>query len=451
MDNVSRRDFMKGAAKVGAGAAVAAGMIGTSKTAWAGANDRVRVAVIGIRGRGREHISSWNRMENVEIAALCDVDENLFAPTIAANFAERTDPKNAGQVIPAKKTPALVTDIRKLVEDKNIDAVSIATPNHWHSLAAIWAIEAGKDVYVEKPCSHNVWEGRQLVNAARKHNRIVQHGTQIRSSAAIREAMDHLRNGTIGEVYLARGLCYKNRGTIGKKPDAPAPAGVNYDTWLGPAPVRAFSENRFHYNWHWHWEYGNGDIGNQGVHQMDLARWGLGVTLPSRVSGMGGKFLFDDDKETHNVVTTEFMFPNDGPMGKMLQFEVRPWLTNDEKGAKIGNIFYGSEGYLVIDSYSHYQIYLGSKEELGPSGEAGGDHYENFIQAVRSRDRSILNAEVEEGHYSSALCHLGLVSARLGRSFQFDPKTEQVIGDAEANAMMTRQYREPYVVKPISA
>jgi len=435
MADQSRREFMAGTAQVGAAAVAAAGVIGTSKTAWAGSNDKVRVAVLGIHGRGKDHISGWNGMENVEIATLCDVDESLFEPT--------------AKMVKGKK-PKFETDLRRVFEDKDIDAVSIATPNHWHSLAAIWAIEAGKDVYVEKPCSHNVWEGRQLLNAARKHNRIVQHGTQCRSNPGMREAIDHIQKGTIGEVYMARGLCYKNRNTIGKKPDATAPAGVNYDLWLGPAPQRSFSENRFHYNWHWHWAYGNGDIGNQGVHQMDIARWGLGVKHPTRVSGSGGKFLFDDDKETPNTITTAFDYPSDGKMGKLLTFEVRPWITNDEKNARVGVLFYGSEGYMVIDEYDHYQIYLGSKGEKGPEGKGGASHYQNFIDAVRAKDRTILNAEIEEGHYSSALCHLGLISARLGRSFDFDPSTESIPHDKEANAMLTREYREPFAVKPIS-
>ena len=443
MAEQSRREFIAGTAKVGAAAVTAAGVIGSSKTAWAGSNDKVRVAVIGIHGRGKDHIDGWIGQDNVEIATLCDVDESLFEKTYSSMFK-----KKDGTVL-AK--PKFETDMRRVFEDKDIDAISIATPNHWHSLAAIWAMEAGKDVYVEKPLSHNVFEGRQLVNAARKYDRIVQHGTQCRSNPGMREAMDHLHKGTIGEVYMARGLCYKNRNTIGKKPDATAPTGVNYDMWLGPAPQRAFSENRFHYNWHWHWAYGNGDIGNQGVHQMDIARWGLGVKHPSRVSSAGYKFLFDDDKETPNVITSSFDYPHDGPMGKTLVFEVRPWLTNDEGGAKIGVLFYGSEGYMVIDSYDHYQIYLGQKSEKGPGGEGGANHYANFVEAVRKRDRSILNAEAEEGHYSSALCHLGLISAKLGRSFDFDPKTESIPNDKEANALLTREYREPFVVKPISA
>ncbi|MFA6244654.1 MAG: Gfo/Idh/MocA family oxidoreductase [Candidatus Hydrogenedentales bacterium] len=434
MDTVSRRSFMKGTAVAGIGALAA------SSTAWAGANDRLRVACIGINGRGKDHLQGFLAQENVEVVTLCDIDENLFEPRAEAFF---TNPKPPAT---PRKKPKFETDMRRVFDDKEIDIVSIATPNHWHSLAAIWACQAGKDVYVEKPCSHNVFEGRKLVEAATKYGRIVQHGTQIRSSKGIQEAVKLLREGAIGEVYLARGLCYKRRGDIGKKPNGPVPAGVDYDRWLGPAPVHEFNPNRFHYNWHWMWDYGNGDIGNQGVHQMDVARWGLGVGLPSKVSGMGHMFLWDDDKEVPNTITTSFFYPNDGPKGRMLEFEVRAWDTNDEKGAKIGILFYGSDGYMVIDSYSSYQIYKGDKGEPGQKGDEGGDHYANFIQAVRERKPELLNAPIEEGHRSSALCHLGLISTRVGRSFDFDPATEKIVGDDEASQYLTRQYREPYVV-----
>ncbi len=435
MAELTRRNFMKETAGITAGAAAGLGVLASSKTAWAGANDRVRVAVIGINGRGKDHLGGFLGQKNVEVAALCDTDERLFEPRMKEFFDKRN-----------LKRPKVETDMRKIFEDKEIDVVSIATPNHWHSLAGIWACQAGKDVYVEKPCSHNVFEGRKLVEAARKYERVVQHGTQVRSSEAIREAMTKLEEGVIGEVYMSRGLCFKRRGSIGHKPDSAVPEGVHYDTWLGPAPERAFSENRHHYNWHWHWDYGNGDIGNQGVHQMDVARWGLGVALPSKVTSMAGMYIFDDDKEVPNTITTAFAYPDAGKKGKMLVFDTRPWMTNDEKGVKIGITFYGSDGYMVIDSYDHYQTFLGEKEEPGPGREAGGDHYGNFLDAVRSRDAKLLHADVEEGHRSAALCHLGLISARLGRSFNFDPATEKVVGDDEANALLTRAYRAPYVV-----
>ncbi|PCJ66621.1 MAG: oxidoreductase [Candidatus Hydrogenedentota bacterium] len=436
MSDIARRDFIKTTAATGA----ALGVIGTSKTSWAGANDRIRIAILGVRGRGKDHAQGWNNQENVEVATICDVDTRLFNGHIK-NFHEKED----------RPSPKVEQDMRKVFDDPDIDAVSIATPNHWHSLAAIWAMEAGKHVYVEKPCSHNIFEGRQLVNAARKYKRVCQHGTQIRSSGAIREAMQLLHDGVIGEVYLARGLCYRWRPSIGIKEDSAVPDGVDYDMWLGPAPERAYNRNRFHYNWHYGWDYGNGDIGNQGVHQMDICRWGLGVDMPSRISSMSGMYIFDDQKEVPNVISTSYDFPNAGKKGKMMQFDVRPWMTNDEKGATVGVLFYGSDGYMVIDSYTHYQVYLGRKEEKGPSRRQGGDHYANFIKAVRKNKRKLLNAEIEEGHYSSALCHLGLISAKLGRSLDFDPKTERFKNDAEANGMITRDYRAPFVVPEIKA
>ncbi len=221
---------------------------------------------------------------------------------------------------------------------------------------------------------------------------------------------------------------------------------VDYDVWLGPAPKRPFNRNRFHYNWHYYWDYGNGDIGNQGVHQMDVARWGLGVTLPTKVMSMGGHFVYDDQKEVPNVINTTFEFSDAGPRGKMMVFDTRPYMTNDEKGAKVGIIFYGSEGYMVIPSYSKYQTYMGQKGELGVGRDEGGDHIQNFLDAVRARDHKKLNADVLEAHYSSALCHIGLISVRLGRSLEFDTAKEQFIGDEEANRFVSREYRKPFVV-----
>ena len=253
-----------------------------------GANDRVRVAICGIHGRGEDHLQNYSQIKQVQIAALCDVDDNVLRQRLA-QMEKMGLPK-----------PATFTDVRKLLDDKSIDAISIATPNHWHSLMAIWACQAGKDVYVEKPCSHNLWEGQQLVKASQRYNRIVQHGTQSRSDKSVREAVGKMREGAIGEIYMARGLCYKWRDTIGTAPVQPVPAGVDYDLWTGPAPKREFTKNRFHYNWHWQWDYGNGDLGNQGIHQVDVARWGMGVGLPNKVSAMGGHFMFQDDQQTPN-------------------------------------------------------------------------------------------------------------------------------------------------------
>ncbi len=404
-----------------------------------GAGHPIRIACIGIRGRGANHIDAFQAIPGVQVAALCDIDQKVLEAGAAALE------KKCGRKIKQYK------DYRKVMEDRDIDAVSIATCNHTHTLIAIAALEAGKDVYVEKPCSHNIWEGRQLVTAARKYNRMCQHGTQGRSCDAIREAMQKLKEGVIGEIYMARGLCFKWRPTIGKKPDGPVPDGVDYDLWLGPAPKRPFNPNRFHYNWHWFWDYGNGDVGNQGVHEMDMARWGLGVGLPTRIHAAGGHFMFEDDQQTPNNLITVFEYPE---QKKQLVFEVRNWITNHEgfdTGAsnEVGVTFFGSEGYMQVKYFS-YETFLGQKREPGPHNKGTSNAFERFINGVRSRKREDLGVEIEEGHLSSALCHLGNISYRLGRTLDFDPNTERFKHDSEANTMLSREYRKPFVVPRIA-
>ena len=405
-------------------------------------NDRIRIACVGVRGRGKSHIDAYSKMPNVEIVALCDIDESVLNQRLK-DVESKTGKKPQG-----------LTDFRKLLDDKSIDAVSIATQNHNHTLQAVWACQAGKDVYVEKPCSHNIFEARQIVAAAHKYNRIVQHGTQSRSSGAIKEAAQKLKEGLIGDIYMSRGLCFKWRNTIGHKPERPVPAGVHYDAWVGPAPMKPFTENRFHYNWHWFWDYGNGDIGNQGIHQMDIARWLVGGKYPVRVSAMGGKYMFDDDQETPNTMVASFDFVVDGKP-RLLVFEVRHWISNDEAGIRdgrgkgtdsnlIGNIVYGSKGYLVVGN--GYRTYLGREQAPGPSSREGGDNFGNFIQVMRSRDRSQQNAPIEEGADSTVLVHLANISYRLKRSLKFDGAKMICPGDSEATAMFTRLYRAPYVV-----
>ena len=451
--NITRRDVLGTVAKTAAGLGAFGGIMFVADSARVlGANDRVRLAVCGLHGRGKDHINGFSRVPNLEIAALCDIDENLLR-------------KRAGEV---RGTPKTYVDVRQLLEDKSIDAISIATPNHWHSLMAIWACQAGKDVYVEKPCSHNLWEGSQLVRAAEKYNRMVQHGTQIRSSPAIQEAIKGLHEGSVGEVYLARGICFKRRDTIGHAPEEAVPQGVHYDLWTGPAPLKPFTRNRFHYNWHWNWDTGNGDLGNQGVHQVDVARWGLGLRFPNRVSAIGGHFMFDDDQQTPNTLNCAFEF--DLPDGKrrMIEFGVRHWITNNEAGIgqrdlvagkkrffghhdAIGNIFYGADGYLAAgdESAASYEIVLGRDQKSGAHGHGEGDHFANFIDCVRSRKKENLNAPIQEGHISCALVHLANASYRLGRMLRFDPGAERVIEDDEANRLLRdgeRGYRAPFVV-----
>jgi predicted dehydrogenase len=464
---MDRRDFLKTSGKAAA--------VGAATLAFGGrvlgANDRVRIAICGVRGRGNDHIHGFARVSNAQIVALCDIDESVLNQRIATVASlGQTKPKG-------------YTDIRKLLEDKDIDAISIATPNHWHSLMAIWACQAGKDVYVEKPCSHNYFEGRQLVLAVKKYNRICQHGSQSRSNPGMIDAIQKVQNGTIGDVYLARALCYKWRNTIGRTPESPVPPGVDYDLWTGPAPMKPFTKNRFHYNWHWIWDTGNGEIGNQAIHEIDIARWGLGVKFPTMVSATGGHFMFDDDQETPNVLNAVYYFEDDSGKRKMMEVEVRHWITNheaeigsgaygktevpaagltagtpkgsgnkqslgprDAKTNTIGNVFYGSNGYLGIDGYDAYKTWLTDEVQPGPSGKATGDHFANFIDCVRSRRAEDIHCPIEEGHTSTTLVHLANASYRLGRTLRFDPVKEQVIDDEEANRMLRGTYREPYVV-----
>lgn len=425
--SVSRRKFIQTTAL----GTAALGLPTLIPSSAFGANDRLRVAVIGINGRGKDHISGFSKLENVEVATLCDVD-NVVLQKSATEFETKYNRK--------VKTEQ---DLRRVYEDKDIDAVSIATPNHWHALATIWACQAGKDVYVEKPACHNLFEGRKLVEAATKYNRIVQHGVQLRSSLAIQEAIKHLRDGLIGKVYMARGTVYKWRPDIGNLGNSPVPDGLNWDLWQGPTQTRPFSKNYVHYNWHWFWDYGNGDIGNQGIHETDLCMWGLDVGLPEVITSAGGKFLWNDCKETPEVLTSTYHYPK---QGKVIQFEVRPWMTNKEDGVEVGNIFYGDKGYMVINGYSDYKTFLGRNREPGPARNAGGDHYKNFVDAVRAHDKKLLNGPIETGHLASSLAHLGNISYRLGRTLHFDPQKEVFVNDKEANAMLTRKYRAPYLV-----
>ena len=429
MENrVNRRTFIKGTA--GATASTLAAPMILSETAR-GANDRIRMAVLGVNSRGWNHVTGFSAIEGVEVATLCDPDREVVSRR-GADFEERY-----GRPVRTEQ------DLRRVYEDGEIDAVSIATPNHWHSLATIWACQAGKDVYVEKPGSHNLFEGRKMVEAAQKYDRIVQNGVQLRSSPAIREAVRHLRQGTIGDVYMARGLVFRWRADIGVKPLEPPPDTLDYDLWLGPVQRRPFSRNFVHYNWHWHWDFGSGDLGNQGTHQTDMCLWGLGVGLPDEIAAFGGKFLWDDAKETPEVHSALYRYTAEN---KLIQFEVRPWCTNLEDGVGVGNIFYGSEGYMVINGYRNYQTFLGQRRVPGPSGEGEGDHYANFIEAVRKHDASILNGPVETSHLSAGLAHLGNIAFRLGRTLKFDPAAERFPGDEEANTFLKRDYREPFVV-----
>ena len=479
MSQFSRREFLENSMFAAAAAALA-GRTGSSfgaDDAAPGSAEILRVAVVGVNGRGGSHIDGFGKRKDCEIAAIVDVDEvvgNKRADAIEKQYGKR---------------PAVYTDMRKCFADKSIHIASIATPNHWHSLAAIWAIQAGKDVYVEKPVSHNVFEGRQLVEAARKHKKIVQTGTQSRSNPGMRNLIQHIHDGGIGEVKLARGLCYKPRGSIGPRGNYDVPASVNYDLWSGPAQMTTLTRPKLHYDWHWQWETGNGDLGNQGIHQMDIARWGLNeMNLGESVLSYGGRFGYEDAGETANTQVCIHEYKN----GKRLVFEVRGLKTEQYKGAGVGVIFYGSEGYAVSPSYGGGSTFDKDGQKVKDFSGGGDDnHFGNFVKAVRSRKIEDLNADILEGHLSSALCHVGNISYRLGKPIaakeitaklqgdtealetfdrfqqhlldnKVDPATTQIMlgpkltlggteqfsGEraAEANKLLTREYRAPYVV-----
>jgi len=443
------------------------------------ASERLRVAVIGVRGRGMSHVGGFLGKNNCEIVTVCDCDEAVIGKAM----------KQIGDA--QKGAPKYEKDIRKVVEDKNIDIISIATPNHWHALAAVWAMRAGKDVYCEKPATHNVHEGRLMTEAARKYNRICQVGTQSRSNPGMREAIQYIHDGKIGKVSLAYGTCYKPRKSIGKvEGPQETPKTMDYDLWCGPAkviqPTRKTGNGTVHYDWHWTWEYGNGDFGNQGVHEADKARWGLNVGMPISVVSVGGRFGYVDDGETPNTQLNLYTYPDSN-----LLFEVRGLDTKDYMGAKVGNIWFGDKGYLVCPSYAGGAAYTPDGKKIAEF-KGGGDqhHFDNFVKAVRSRKLADLNCEVEQGHYSAALCHLGNISYRLGRettlgddiksfagtataqeafermkahlkdnkvdaatakclvgaSLAFDPKAEKFTGEAaaKANPMLFREYRKGF-------
>ena len=479
-NGMTRRDFASRLGAATAGLVVGGELFGERAQAAPivgsrilGANDRVAVASIGIRGQGNSLKRGFARLKNVEIKTLCDVDANL-AP-------ERVNDQRLADVPTFK--PGFVQDMRRVFDDKDIDAVIIATPNHWHALATIWALQAGKHVYVEKPSSHTVWEGRRMVEATNRFNKIVQVGTMNRSRPAVRLAIKFLHDGGLGKVYMARGLCFKPRPSIGKYPDGPMASGekykltveardfeptwdaeylskVDYDLWLGPAPKRPFNRNRFHYNWHWHWDYGNGDTGNQGPHQFDIARWGLGKQEhPVKIRSVGGYFGPESSQETPDTHSTMFEYAD----GMILEFATRGEFTNDEGTQRIGNLFYGSKGWLWIDGDGRkWQSYMGPKNEKGPgdegksSGGTGSDpnvltsieypHYQNFIDAIRANDPKILTCDVLEGHLSSTLPHLANIAYRVGEGLTFDGKSETFVDNKKADKLLTREYRKGFEI-----
>jgi predicted dehydrogenase len=397
------------------------------------ANETVRVAVLGVNGRGRSHYNGFQGVKNVEVTTFADPDL-VVAEARAADFEKKYG-----------RRPKIVQDMRRVFDDKEIDAVSIATPNHWHALATIWACQAGKDVYVEKPGCHSIPEGRSMIAAAKKYNRIVQHGVQLRSSEAIQEAVKKLREGVIGDVYMARATIFKWRPKLENHPDEEPPKTLDYDLWVGPGKWRPYSKNHVHYNWHWTWDFGNGEIGNQGIHETDMLQWGLGVKFPTKVSAMGGKYLWNDRRETPELLTALCDF---GREKKYAEIAVRFWCSNHETLDANGNLFYGSEGYMAISGYTKYEVFFGNKNKPGPTNQAPTRHFENFIDAVRSRKVEDQNGPVETAHYASGLAHVANIAFRCGGALEFDPDKECFTNSEEANRLMETPYRKGFVVPP---
>ena len=488
-----RRDFLKRSLTTAAALSLPARIYAQAP----GSNSDIRLGVIGFKGRGQDHISGLLGCKGVRITALCDVDYSVLEKG-------KEQLKDKGQEVET------FTDLRKLFESKEVDAISTATPNHWHSLAAIWAMQAGKDVYVEKPVSHNVFEGRKAVEAARKYGKICQTGTQSRSSGGLAQAVKWGQEGNLGKLLWARGTCYKRRPSIGKvTAETPWPQLIDRDLWYGPAPVKPLMRKNLHYDWHWVWDTGNGDLGNQGIHQMDIARWFLGEdALSPSVLSVGGRLGYVDDGETPNT-----MFTVHGYAKAPLIFEVRglPEKTDakkmdDYRGVSVGVIVQYENGHIVVPSYTgaaafdksgkmvkRWGNFAAPKDQPDPGAPEktqGESHYANFIRAVRSRKHTDLNADILEGHLSSALCHTGNISLQLGKKaapdvirekiqadkeatdslermiehlrandvdvqkdqlalgefVKMNPQTEKFIGNAEADKLLTREYRAPYVV-----
>ena len=487
MSKLNRRDFMKSTVAVGAGLALAG-----PASRVLGANDDVRIAVIGVGSQGGGHMGYFSKIPGVRLVAICDADRD-HVENRAADFEKKNSVK--------LKT---YTDMRELLDSKEIDAVTSATPNHWHALTTIWACQAGKDVYIEKPASHGIWEGRKMVEAARKYNRIVQIGMQKRSSEAHPAAFEWIREGHIGKIKWVRGFCYKGRGpntngiVHGTNGPNPVPASVNYNLWCGPADMVPLNRTKLHYVWHWMWNTGCGDIGNQGPHEMDIARWALGDPgLPTQCFSIGGRFGVGETDDVGETANTQIAFFDYKPAP--LIFEVcglpvakgRRDMPNF-RGTRVGDCVQCEGGYFPCDDGGGWVFDNDGKRIKQFSGRGGSGHHENFIKAVRSRKRSDQNGDIEVGHLSAALCHMANTSHRLGKKatvdeiktaigdntemmdslnrmlehlaanevslekepitlgpvLTMDPQAERYVGENSdlANMFIKRNYREPFVV-----
>ena len=428
MKALNRRKFLASAATLTGAAALGVPALGSA--AADSANEKVGVAVLGC-GRGSALARWFSRLKGSQVVAICDPDENR-----ARRLCDQIG-STAG------RRPAAVADFRSLLDRKDVDALAVATPDHWHAPATILGCVAGKDVYVEKPAAHNIVEGRLAVKAARKYKRIVQHGTQLRAAPHYREAWGLLAKGVIGKVLMVKAINNQRRGRMPHREDGPVPPGVHYDVWLGPAKKRPFNRNRFHGGWHWLWEYGTGDIGNDGVHQIDLGRWALGLGAPKAVSCSGGKLGSKGDaQETPDTMVVTWEYDD-----LLYVFEQRDFTPYRMQGHRLDNdnIIYGDQGYMMIDR-DGYRVFVGN--EPGPRFDKkwhdSERHYQNFIDCVKNRRQEDLIADIEEGHLSALMCHLGNIAYRTGRRLSFDPETETFPGDDEANRYLGREYRKGF-------
>jgi predicted dehydrogenase len=477
--SITRRTFVKKSMAV-AGLASTFAISGTQASGQVlGANDRIRVGVVGINGRGGSHISEFGKMDNVEVSYLIDVDSNIHARRAAdveKNFGNK---------------PTCVQDLRKAVEDKDLNVVTIATCNHTHSLLTIWAAQAGKDVYVEKPCSHNVFEGRKCVEASAKYNVLIQHGTQQRSSSNRSLMLAALNSGKYGKLKIAKGYCCKPRWTIGYRPEETPPATLNWSEWLGPAPMQPFHKNLVHYNWHWFWDTGNGDIGNQGVHEVDICRWMIQKTLPRSVVAFGARYVnepekgFKDQGQTPNQQLVLYDYGD-----SMMLFETRGLVRDNTDWKPIVEVeLYTDTGVIRGTNFTPYDSDKSVRIEAEYT-RLSGSPFRNFMECVRNRERGKLEADILEAHYSSAHCHLGNISYRMGETasvdsikkefgddpivqkaigdvmknttdalpelkdpqwtlgpkLAFNPATEKFVNNTAADKLLTRDYRAPYIV-----
>lgn len=449
MSSTSRRSFVSMAA---------APALTSAFAQQRSANDSINVGVVGFRGRGRDHYRAFAKMPGVKVAYLCDVDERLFPGAVAEVEGI------------AGYRPETMFDIRRLLEKKDLDAISIATPDHWHALATIWACQAGKDVYCEKPVCHNLREGRKMVEAARKYNRIVQAGLNRRSELRNKAGVEFVRGNKFGPTYRAKAVVYRGRTTIGKVQEASIPQGVHWDLFLGPAPYKPYTLNRFHYGWHYFWDTSTTEVGNNGVHAIDVVRWALNKNEhPVKISCFGGLFVDSSDQEVPNVQNAAFQYAD----GTLVDLEVTTLPSPSFGGVQMGEFFYTPQGYVTsaknwstvlaeftprntpdppsgvsnrLNNVSFPNIAYKPGPAIPDVGGQEGSHFQNFIDCVRSRKREDLNCEIEQGFLSTALCHLANIAFRTGRMLKFDPKTETFPGDAEANQYLTRKYREPFVV-----